>query len=167
MIIVGDGIYFYCIDCAEKYRLAGEIKDLRNKGNKQVQCFSCNKIISIYIEDSRKLRSSGNTIFGRQLDGTWVEPNANDSITIEGDGVADWWLDLKKTYGFNTISTRPVCPVCGKAALTGELSKANSEKGSLFTICENPFCISTIYLDNDWKIVDFVDGAEYCEFGDV
>jgi len=51
---VEQGVYFYCIDCAEKYKLSGKLTDYRvdeENSIKKVQCFLCGKHTQIFIQD--------------------------------------------------------------------------------------------------------------------
>ena len=74
-------IYFYCIDCAEKYEFEGEVIDYRfGKGTfgkskvvEKIQCFACSKHTSIFIQEKEKIRDSkpSSTIYGKQKDGEY------------------------------------------------------------------------------------------------
>ena len=60
-------------------------------------------------------------------------------------------VQLKKTYEYTFMSTRPACPICGLGTLTGSLRKR--EGIGYVTNCENIECISTsIFLDENWEV---------------
>jgi len=115
-IQVGEGTYFYCIDCAEGQGLKGKIKDYRfdtdNNSIRRVQCFLCGKHTQIFIQGK----------------------------------------EIKKTYEYQTVSTRPSCPICGLGTLTGYLTNTMQAHIEYSTICENKECHATVFLDGNWKV---------------
>ena len=59
--------------------------------------------------------------------------------------------EIKKTYEYIFVSTRPSCPICGLGTLTGSLRKR--EGIGYVTSCENIKCPSlSIFLDENWKV---------------
>jgi len=50
------------------------------------------------------------------------------------------------------ISTRPACPMCGMGTLTGYLTNTMQAHVQYSTVCENPECHCTVFLDDNEKV---------------
>jgi len=126
-IQVGKGTYFYCIDCAEKQELKGEIVDYRsdtdNNFIRKVQCFLCGKHTQIFIQ-------------GKEINKTYKYQNVSTrpSCPMCGMGTLTGYLTntMQSHIKYSTICENRECQATVFLDENWKVSHAHTRDGGMF-----------------------------------